>query len=153
VGEQEGEPCATEHGEKASHGGDRKSNYHIDNLMLNDRPPHERLAGEYNASHATITRDAKFAEAVDSITAPVGEYARSIFFDSRLIGAALFNRRGAGEIAGRRAVGRFGTRLHTESTWRFGTLPTPEPAKRPYIQQPSFRRGNCISLLYTRRTT
>jgi len=79
VGEQEGEPCANEHSEKASHGGDRKSNYHFDNLMLNDRPPHERLAGEYNVAPATITRDGKFAEAVDSIAAPVSEYARSIF--------------------------------------------------------------------------
>ena len=79
-----GEPCANEHGEKASHDGDRKSNYQFDAQC---RSPHERLAGEYNVSPATITRDAKFADAVDSIAAPVGEYARSIFFDSRLIGA------------------------------------------------------------------
>ena len=97
----------------------------IINLMLNDRPPHERLAGEYNVSPVTITRDAKFADAVDSIAAPVGEYARSIFFDSRLIGAALFNRRGAGEIVGRRAVGRFGTRPHSPMLRHFGTCPTP----------------------------
>jgi hypothetical protein len=103
----------------------------IINLTLNDRPPHERLAGESNVSPATIARDAKFADAVDSIAAPVGEYARSILFDSRLIGAALFNRRGAGEIVGRRAVGRFGTRPHSPMLGYFGTCLTPEPAKRP----------------------
>jgi hypothetical protein len=28
-------------------------------------------------------------------------------------------------------VGHFGTRLHTESEWRFGTYPLPKSAKRP----------------------
>jgi hypothetical protein len=57
---------ANEHSEQASHGRDS-------------------LAGEYNASPATITRDAIFAEAVD-------KDARGHYFVSRFIGAARFKR-------------------------------------------------------------
>src|SRR5262245_37942311 len=32
-----------------------------------------------------------------------------------------------------RAVGRFGTRLHTESVGRFETMPIPKPSKRPAL--------------------
>jgi len=38
-----------------------------------------------------------------------------------------------------RTVWRFGARLHTESTWRFGTT----PGRNALHSTPSFRRGNC----------
>jgi hypothetical protein len=40
------------------------------------------------------------------------------------------------------AVWRFGTRPHTESTWRSGTLPTPQEQNTLH-STPSFLRGNC----------
>jgi hypothetical protein len=55
--------------------GDRKSNYHFDNLISDNRFMRERLAEECNVAPATITRDSKFAEAVDTIAATVGEDA------------------------------------------------------------------------------
>src|SRR5262245_10588549 len=45
-------------------------------------------------------------------------------------------------------VGRFGTRMHTESTWRSGTIPTTEPAKSPTFNSRHFRRRNCTSSLW-----
>jgi len=32
------------------------------------------------------------------------------------------------------ALWRFGTRMRTESTWRFGTLPHAQSGEMPYIQ-------------------
>src|SRR5262245_44508812 len=49
----------------------------------------------------------------------------------------IYKRRGrvrlAVKVMARRRLrlGRFGTRLHTESVGSFGTLPTPNPVKRP----------------------
>jgi len=35
-------------------------------------------------------------------------------------------------------VGRFGTRMHTESVWYIGTLPHSQTAETPYIQHYHF---------------
>jgi|SRR5215510_7147372 len=47
-----------------------------------------------------------------------------------------------------RIVWRFGTQLHTESTWRFGTT----PGRNALHSTPSFRRGNCASAPQCRGT-
>ena len=48
-----------------------------------------------------------------------------------LSSACGFDWRGVGEMAGRCAVGRFGTRPPQKAMGCFGTRPTPKPAKRP----------------------
>lgn len=59
--------------EKKPHGGDRKSIPQIEGLKEETA---ERLAQKFNVSRATIERDAKFAEAVDTIADNAGEDVR-----------------------------------------------------------------------------
>ncbi len=94
----------------------------------------------YNVSPATITRDGKFAEAVDSIAAPVSEYARSIFFDSRFIG---------GESTQWQVVALCGVsgRAYTPNLW--GILGH-APRETPYFQHRHF--GAVIALHVADRT-
>lgn len=61
-------------GEKAEHGGDRKSNgknYHL----IDEPTTAKKLAAEYGVSEKTIRNDGKFADAVDVLDSNLGEDA------------------------------------------------------------------------------
>jgi hypothetical protein len=72
--------------EKQSHGGDHRNkiasdqNDHLHGESADPMKTEQRLAREYGLSGVTMRRSAKFAEAVEQITANCGHDAKELFF-------------------------------------------------------------------------